>query len=136
MIDLLRCLLGILGGRGLLICQNDIRGQCVVSFGVNVWVRSTGTRAGHKNTRAAPRGSVGFGRWVKPMRWSCGFQRRVSLPADPTARCAVCIGSGRAFDPFCIFCLLISSQWHSALSGWQNAGSGRSVQVWEISKEE
>lgn len=56
MIDLLRCLLGILGGRGLLICQNDIRGQCVVSFGVNVWVRSTGTRAGHKNTRAAPRG--------------------------------------------------------------------------------
>lgn len=32
MIDLLRCLLGILGGRGLLICQNDIRGQCVVSF--------------------------------------------------------------------------------------------------------
>lgn len=32
MIDLLRCLLGILGGRGLLRCQNDIRGQCVVSF--------------------------------------------------------------------------------------------------------
>lgn len=54
--DLLRCLLDILEGRELLVCRNDIRGQCVASFGVFVWVRSTRTAAGHKNTRAAPRG--------------------------------------------------------------------------------
>lgn len=55
MIDLLRCLLGILGGRGLLICQNDIRGQCVVSFGVNVWVRSTGTSRAQKHQGCSKR---------------------------------------------------------------------------------
>lgn len=84
-----------------------LEGSASQALGCSCGCGARGQQQGTKTPGLLREGSIGFGRWVKPMRWSCDFQLRVSLPADPTARCAVC--SGRAFNPFCIFCLFISS---------------------------